>query len=530
MSEQGKQIIAKWYTNLVAFAVCFMIANKRNETVKFTPSRPQRTMFEILMREKRVLILKGRQMWITTSVAIYALWLCLFKPGSRVAVATQADHTAKEICKFYIKLYRGNALLMQLLPLGRDPSEHAMVFENGSQILFGTANTGFWRGQPTQLLHLTEASDYDDLGQTLAAAGESVDKECQIIIESTGQAENDFCEMWRDERSSYYKRFLCWLDHDEYRSDKPIRGTLDEVEAAYLKKHAHRMTKEQAQFWVDKYRSQAPAKRHLVFCEYPSTPEEAFLASGARWLRRAVPTPPARAPDDDGTLRIYSYNPQHQYSAGIDVSAGSSDGDYSTVVIGDITTRKVVATMQVRMPVREFRHFAKKLLNEYHDPITAVEVNFDGRDLATELREDGIPQYRMPDFGGTSTELKEQHGWRTDSETRPILFGGMYDAVCVGDPWEVGCFRLVSELNALCYRKAGQSTRPDHPKNGHSDLAVAFGLMIQAISQAYPPEERPKPVEKVLTPLQLHEQILETGAAPAFFGDNLPVQRGDFFD
>lgn len=526
MSVAQDKLLDRWVASLEDFALSFTIADKSNEPVDFVPSRPQRIAFEILTTEKRVLFLKGRQMWITTSCAMHELRTCMTSPGSRIAVLTQADVTAKEICKFYVKLYRGNPVLAHVMPFARDPSEHAILFRNGSQIVFGTANSSAWRGQPTHILHLTEASDYDDLGEALAGAGEAVSAKSQLIIESTGQAENDFCDMWRDTRSPYHKRFLCWLDHDEYRSTKPF-GVLDDVESAYLRKHTGRMDLEQAQWWVQKYRSQVPSKRHLVFCEYPCTPEEAFLSSGSRYLRRPVPLCLAIQPDEQGIVRVYPYDATHQYAAGSDVAGGGDTGDFTTIVIGDVTTRRVAATMQVRLPVREFRHAGRALLAEYGLPVTFPEVNFDGTDLCVEWREDGVPIASMPDFGGTSTEISERHGWRTTSDTRPVLFGGIYDAVSFRDPWEIGDLRLVLELNALQYNKAG---KPDHPKNGFSDLAVAFGLMVQACPQAFPPAAVVKVSAKPLTYLQIYEQSLDSPTDLDWNGSNYAPKPGDFYD
>lgn len=523
-------ILDGWVESVEEFAYSFDIPNKDAQVVPFVASQPQRTVFADLAQHRRYMILKGRQMWITTAVVVWALRFCLLRPGSRVCVAAHSDKAATEISAFYLLLYNHNALLRTQMPLKGKGREHKLQFENGSRILFGTANSEFWRGFPTHLAHLTEASQYDNLSRTLASLGNTVPQNGQMVIETTANGENAFHSMWTDPHITFAKRFLCWLDHLEYRLDRELPQNLTEIEAEYIRKYE--LTREQAAWWVDKRRGQPANERYLMDQEFPPTPEVAFLLSGQRFLLRKVAEvakESQKQPDEQGIIRLFKYDDTHQYCAGVDVATGLQTGDASTLIIGDVTDKKVVLTLQIRLPTPEFAPLVRKVLAEYGDPVTNVELQQGGLDVCDYLRRNGVPIYLMPDFGGLVTTLKGQHGWTTTETTRMILYGAIYDASTGADRWQIGCQRTVAELNALCYDKR---KRPAAPWNGYDDLAVGLGLMALAVPQAHPPAKAkakdtkpPTLIERLEAQLAEHEN--DKGEWFSTGGD---VKAGDFFD
>ena len=231
-----EHLLAVWKADMEAFAESFDIRDKELNIIPFVPTQPQKQVFSTVSTSRKSFILKGRQMFVTTAVAICALRDCLFKPGMRVCVAAHDDKAAIEVGQFYIALHAGNELLRELMPVVRS-RDHKIVFGNGSKILIGTANSEFWRGFPTHFAHLTEAALYDDMGKTLASLGQTVPKNGTLVVESTAFGENDFYHMWNDKRSTYAKTFLCWKDHHEYRAKDPLPKDLTDDERRYIFAH-----------------------------------------------------------------------------------------------------------------------------------------------------------------------------------------------------------------------------------------------------------------------------------------------------
>lgn len=488
MSAKRDKILDAWFRDLAAFAVSFDLQDKDLNRVQLEPTGPQRTLFAATEAHRFTQLLKGRQIFATTGLLIRGLRDCL-RPGFQVNVAVHNDQTAVKIGQFCDQLYRGNPLLRDLMPITRH-REHRIIFENESQIQFGTANSEFWRGSKTHLAICTEAPFYDDLGGTLASLAQSVPASGRIVLEGTANGQNDYYQMWKDPTSRYFKLFLSWIDHPEYSANHPsydglreIPSNLTELEINYLRKS--RLPLDRAIWAIDKIRSLPVNKRHLFEQEYPLTAEDAFILSGDKFIKQSIPVPQSVAgPILGGVLRLERYDPKHQYVAGVDVASGAANGDASAVVILDLTTRSVAATMEVRLPIPQFCISAHMLLQEFGNPVTVIEINSYGLMVMDELRRMGVPQYFRVGNEGLASELKERHGWTTNTQTRPMLYGAIFTAAQGVAPFTFGCPRLVTQLNSLAYNKDG---KPEAPTGQHDDIAVAFGLALQGCDQAHPP-------------------------------------------
>jgi hypothetical protein len=505
--EELAQLLDLWDASAAAFASCFTIADKNTRVVDFEVSEPQHQQLKLLETVNLGLTLKGRQMWITTITLIWQLRLCWRQPGSNCAVVMQTDTNAVLMSAVLQKLYHGNPTLVQQMPMDGPGAGHRVGFTNGSQILFASGNSPTLRSLNFNFAHFTEVKDYDDLANTLSTL--QIAPNGQLFIESTAGGEDDFYNLWQDadphaeHRSAFTRLFLCWRDHPEYRSDKPL-PRLQEYEREYIARHS--LTPPEASWWVHKRRGYPAAKRALFISEFPSSAEEAFRLAGDRYLVRQVPVPPADAPEPDalGITRIPTYcaetdtwgdyHPTHQYVAGIDPAPGSNEvGDPTGIVILDVTARAVCLTQELREATREHEPRTRLLLASYGNPTTNIETASEGLGMADYMRGAGLPMYHMVAFGGLNPEMLPRHGWRTDTQTRPILFGEIHEAAIGESRWKIGCRRLVKELNALCYDKRG---KPAAPKNGKDNLSLALGLALLAVPQALPAAEGAKRVKE----------------------------------
>jgi hypothetical protein len=200
------------------------------------------------------------------------------------------------------------------------------------------------------------------------------------------------------------------------------------------------------------------------------------------------------------------------------------------LVIIDVTDRCVALTQEVRQPTRDFEGPCLQLLKAYGTPLTVIETAAEGLGLCDFLRGAGVPMYHMTAFGGLSPTMLPRHGWRTDVQTRGILYGEIYEGASGNNRWDISCHRLVKQLNALCYDKRG---KPAAPKNGHDDLVVAFGLAILGVVQALPPiqanEVKDEPKSALDAYMRDLERAMASGAADNF-EFSAESQGSDFFD
>lgn len=212
-------------------------------------------------RDNRYLVvLKARQLGLTTMAMAYALWMLLFRPGSNIVLVSKNQTTADKALELLDFMY-------QFLPESvkvRGPKvennaakHHSYRFADGmvSQITSYAATKTVAAGQTASLVIWDEAAlaEYqDDVLRTLLP---TTDAGGSLIVFSTARGgHNTFARLFRDaERgeNQFVPLFYPW--------------------------HVSRLVS--AEDYEAKRRS-LRAEPWLFYAEYPSSPDEAFRMSG----------------------------------------------------------------------------------------------------------------------------------------------------------------------------------------------------------------------------------------------------------
>jgi hypothetical protein len=122
----------------------------------------------------------------------------------------------------------------------------------------GTASSNsFGRGDDITFLHLTEVSQSDNLEYLLAGAGEAVVNDAMITLETTAFGYNEFKTFW-DEASVGARNYQTFFYDPTWEYDEAF---------------------------VERKRKELG---RLAPQEYPMSPEEAFLATGANFFDRVA--------------------------------------------------------------------------------------------------------------------------------------------------------------------------------------------------------------------------------------------------
>lgn len=271
------------------------IVDKAGRTIPFKLNREQRRMMEhiefCLANDIpiRMILLKARQIGATTFFTGFGFWCAAMNRNTNYGIVAHRLDSAQSIFDKTKMFY--NFLPRELRPATIQFSSEAIKFDKkdgtgiNSMIQFATAGEGVFRGQTLRYLHKSESAfwdgDIDLINSSLAPTVPDVPGTI-IVNESTANGYNHFKEEWdravRGE-SGYAPFFFGWQDHEEYRLEVPYGFELTEEEARL--KERFNLTDEQIA-WRRKKISDDYHGNELYFQqEYPMTPEEAFLASGA---------------------------------------------------------------------------------------------------------------------------------------------------------------------------------------------------------------------------------------------------------
>lgn len=266
----------------------YFIIDKHGQKVKFKPNWAQNDLYENLWYCN--IILKARQLGMSTFITILFLDTCLFNSNVSAGIIAHTRDDAKNIFKKVRFAYENiPQSLRQYLEAPTD-SANEIVFSNGSSIRVGTS----MRSSSLQYLHISEfgkiCRKYPDKAQEIITGSlNTVAAGQHIFIESTAEGREgffyDMCQRSlkdRDLESHLSKvdfkfHFYPWWKHPDYLLDDKACIIPDEDTSYFSKLKSEGIDLEFGQkVWYSKKRTQ---QADSMMQEYPSTPEESFLTS-----------------------------------------------------------------------------------------------------------------------------------------------------------------------------------------------------------------------------------------------------------
>jgi len=270
----------------------YFIKNKKGEKVKFQMNWAQEMMWDGLWYFS--IILKARQLGMTTFFCILYLDIVLFNEHKTAGIIAHKDKDAKKIFKDKVKFAWDNLdpLLRDYLGPPNTDSAGELSFPNGSNIFVSTST----RGGTIQYLHISEfgyiCAHYPQKAEEIVTGSiNSVEQGMMVTIESTAEGRAgyffEFCDdaqktalTGRSLSPMEFKFFFFpWWKHPQYSLDGNIFIPIDVKHKEYFKilqeKHGILLSEGQKRWYVSKHKLNG----ENMMAEYPSLPEEAFHAS-----------------------------------------------------------------------------------------------------------------------------------------------------------------------------------------------------------------------------------------------------------
>ena len=426
-------------------------------------------------RGQRNIVLKARQMGLTTWAAARFFLRTITQPGTMTLEVAHTQEAAEEIFRI---VHRFVDWLPEELREGPLKTSRANV----RQIVFpmidaqyrvvsaGERNAG--RGLTVQNLHCSELARWPgDPAETLAGLRAALSPEAEQILESTPDGVGGcFHEEWRKAaETGTVRHFFPWWMERRYRAVAVDEESLSEEEKQL--KVRERLDLEQIG-----YRRRIRADfRGLARQEYAEDEESCFLASGDSVFElTAIEARLAAMPEPvevrrNGEMEIWLPPlPGKQYLVAVDPSGGGSEGDYSAVQILEMETGMQCAEFAGHVGGLELARLIVALAVEYNQAWLAVERNNHGSGVLA-LVETVCGYARVVRQGG-------QPGWLTTSLSRPAMLGRL-DAALVEQPERFMSRKLLAECRSFVRLPDGRSGAR---AGMHDDRVMAMAIALAA--------------------------------------------------
>jgi hypothetical protein len=494
------------------FAECVFVPSQgildvdQQGKVKFDLFDYQRETLKTFLDRRYVIVLKARQLGLTTLADAYALWLLLFRPGSNILLVSKDQPTADKALDLLKFMFRFLPRWMApRIPELEVDSAREMVWRhpNGlkSRIVSRPATKTVGAGETATLVMWDEAALASYQDESLRSLMPTTDAGGSMIVFSTARGgHNTFARLYRDAeagRSEFAPVFHPWHV------------------SRLMNKHAGTGKKPDMGLYEGR-RLQMADKPWQFYAEYPSDPDEAFRQSGRTRFSGMPPVEefdeyPLRGMlieenglilfvnDPEGPLRLAA--PLSELAGGptvvaVDPSEGIG-GDYTAISAGylDDAGRPVRVAFwhdNLTEPAEAARHAAllgRALQFRGRDALMVVEKQGGfGETIIHELRENW--QYRnmyMHTYTGHRKKRREQtFGMPMTHARRPLVIDALAKWLQFdnGNVMEGVDRDLRLELGAFVVTDNG---RVEADVGMHDDLVMSAAIMVYVLAETMRP-------------------------------------------
>lgn len=253
------------------------------------------------------IVLKGRQLGITTICLALDLYWHFKHPGTQGTLATDTEEN-REMFRSTLTMYMDSLPMKWRQPV-TSHNRTQIVLGNRSRMVYQVAgtrkNVGFGAGKALSFMHATETGKWGegtDLSSLEASLAQTNPKRF-YVFESTAYGFNMFNEMWETAVSATTQRaiFIGWWRNDMYR----VRETdLDDVRREIFKVYWDGVLTTAEQKWVDQVKELYDYDIHKeqiawwrwtlnetmkgdedqMYEKYPPTAEYAFIMTGSQFF------------------------------------------------------------------------------------------------------------------------------------------------------------------------------------------------------------------------------------------------------
>lgn len=456
----------------------YKIKDKHGTVVTFQPNWAQMQLLADLHYLN--LILKARQLGVTTFFSILFLDTCLYNDNVHAAIIADNKDTAKEIFRDKVKFAYDNIpqYFKQHAPAFRD-NVNELRFGNGSVFRVGTG----LRGGTLQLLHITEfakicVENPTKAAEIMSGALNTLQSGQFATIESTARGrDGDFYDMCKKSIASQAAGknlspldwkfwFFPWWKHPDYVLKDPDLVIPTESQKYFnsLKEVGIELNEEQQAWYVKKEETQGEFMKR----EYPSTPEEAFETANQGYYFAALMAK-ARAEKRICNVPVDEY--VHKFAV-CDIGWDDATAIWTFQVVG----KEIHLLDYYENSGEAFPHYGKWLQSRGYP----VERIFLPHDAANKNPATGkcYADY-VRDMGFKTEVIKKSDNILVDIEMLRALFPRLYfdQTRCAQGIKCVENYRKEWNEKKECFRE-----RPFHNWASHGTQALIYGMSaVQAL-------------------------------------------------
>lgn len=223
--------ITRCIADPIYFANYCYIQHPKRGKIPFALYPYQKTSLMDLMNNRWNIILKSRQLGISTLCALYSLWMALFQEDKNILIIATKTDVAKNMLTKVHEMYNNLPRWLKGKELPSEQNKLSIRFNNGSQIKAVSSAGDSGRSDALSLLIVDEAAFISNFKEKWASIQPTLSTGGQAIVLSTPNGVgNWFHQTWQDAengKNSWNFIKLHWTVHPE--RDEKWRAEQNEI-------------------------------------------------------------------------------------------------------------------------------------------------------------------------------------------------------------------------------------------------------------------------------------------------------------
>jgi len=433
-------------------------------------------------------ILKARQLGISTITAAYVAWMMLFHRDKNVLVIATKFGTAANLVKKVKAIHRHLPSWMKIAEISID-NRTSFELSNGSQIKASSTSSDAGRSEALSLLVIDEAAHVDGLDDLWTGLYPTLSTGGRCIALSTpngvGNWFHQTCVDAEVENNDFYLTKLQWDRHPDRDQE-------------WFEKETKNMSRRQIAQELE--------------CNFNMSGETVFHPEDMEALQANLCEPKYKTGFDRNLWIWEEYRPENTYFITADVARGDGQ-DYSTFLIFKIETNEIVAEYQGKATVDLFSNILFQTGIEYGSSLIIVENNSVGWAVLNKLEEAGysnIYYSRKSTHEQVDSYLAESSGvvpgFSTTMKTRPLIVAKMEEFVR-NKLINIKSKRLFNEMKTFIWHNGKAQAMKKH----NDDLIIACSIACWIRDTVYATNQRSMQYNKAfLSSMSSTNKLLNT--------------------
>jgi hypothetical protein len=457
-----KQVIRQEYLKCASDPIHFMkkycfIQHPQRGRIQFALFPFQEKVLSLFQDNPYSIILKSRQLGISTLTAGFSLWMMIFhKDKNILCIATKQD-TAKNMVTKVKFIYEN--LPSWLKVTADENNKLTLRLANGSQIKATSAASDAGRSEAVSLLIIDEAAFIENIGEIWASAQQTLATGGGCIALSTPYGTgNWFHQTWvraENKENDFLPIKLPWFVHPE--RDEAWRARQDELLGD------PRMAAQECD------------------CDFSTSGDVVFYPEYIEFYEKTYIKEPLERRGTDRNLWVWEpCDYSRTYMVVADVARGDGK-DHSAFHIIDVENNVQVAEYRGQLGTKEYGHLLVGIATEYNEALLVIENNSIGWSTIQTVIDRGYNNlYYSPKSGEVRADSyfeqymdtsKMTPGFTMSSRTRPMVISKFQESLSdKGVTFQSK--RLLEEMRTFVWKNG----KPEAQSGYNDDLVLSFSI------------------------------------------------------